>query len=398
MKNKKIYAICTMCLTAIIFFTLFIMPVGALWTGSYNTILTNDPNVTGSEIGKNIEAVVYTSYSDFTIWVYPTNFPLYNYDESENRMWSVFSQVRLPRHVQFDNPTINDNNVTMPDIQGTYVNEVYATQGGVGATQVVVTPINVLNSVYNKRVQYTVAPSQGAYGEIAYYLSGASYFERKEFSNGNSIEEGFEISLPSTGAYTVDIEGVFHLTKGDIRYELPVEHFLTYIPTQYERDIISITPDYLQLQASGGVSEFDRGVFTGSIYITSYTSDAVYPTFTNYFSDNYKQTLKVSNTDIVDGYNVNSDPLLSYTYAKTDIDVGVLEITQNGFYSVDRYKAVNVNVPQTVGWSGMFDWLFDSMGAFLGFEIAPGWSLGILMTVIVGLAVAIWAIRVFMGG
>ena len=156
--------------------------------------------------------------------------------------------------------------------------------------------------------------------------------------------------------------------------------------------------------------------FTGTIVI-GYTDGAFrYCTFTESIPDLYSQVLSYSNSSgltTIEGEDFDGivgDWLTPETmwqayvtdYAKSQnggiIPTGTINIDANGTYDVGRYGRAVVNVPQSLEWGGLFDWLFDSVGAFMSFEIAPDWSIGTIMSIVVGLAIAIWAIRVFMGG
>lgn len=102
----------------------------------------------------------------------------------------------------------------------------------------------------------------------------------------------------------------------------------------------------------------------------------------------------LGNTNIV-----GNDPVYRYMQLPHLEGVGgVLHIDSNGTYNVRTVSQVVVNVPQNISWSGMFEWIFDSIGAFMNFEIAPNWTLGTLFSILIAVTVAIWALKTFSGG
>lgn len=93
------------------------------------------------------------------------------------------------------------------------------------------------------------------------------------------------------------------------------------------------------------------------------------------------------------------DPVYRYLSINHNEGVGgIIVITENGSYNVRDASQVNVSVPQTISWGGMFDWIFDSVGAIMNFEIAPGWSLGVMFSILIAVGVALWALKTFSGG
>lgn len=90
-----------------------------------------------------------------------------------------------------------------------------------------------------------------------------------------------------------------------------------------------------------------------------------------------------------------------YYYSMIGVPVQPTEtmsITSNGVYNVKDYAYVNVRVPQEFESDGLFGWITTATGGLMDFEIAPGWSIGIIMTIIIGLAVTVWVLKVFLGG
>ena len=170
----------------------------------------------------------------------------------------------------------------------------------------------------------------------------------------------------------------------------------------------SVRIDETLLEGQGEV-EAKTTCFSGAIMVrhgNNYSSPVLFiEEFNDYFSDiiTYSDTnlqgLSGGGDGRFGGANIaNSFNAQYWGGYSSNPDYGQLDITNNGVYSTKYYSSVKVSVPQEISWGGMFDWVVNSAGAFMSFEIAPGWSIGIIMSIIVGLAVAIWAIRVFMGG
>lgn len=112
------------------------------------------------------------------------------------------------------------------------------------------------------------------------------------------------------------------------------------------------------------------------------------------------------NHDLVFSYNTSSDydsiseqfiELVVESGLAPDIPDDVMEITVNGRYNVLGKEYVDVNVPQNMAESA-FGWLLDVGGAALQFEIAPGYTIGGIFTFVVGFALIIWLLKVFLGG
>lgn len=407
MKNKKIYAICTMCLSVIILLTLCIMPISALNQSNVNLgIYVNGTdgsfsNVRMLERLNKMQAYVFpgTEYNDGTTIdpfealeaFMPLNYP--QYLVSRNLGNSTTSLDMLINLYQY-----GGENET-----GTYMNTWY--------------PLDYYQAEGYKNVfVYGLSnnTTQALGIDRREYFHGSTY---SWFSDEESVH-GFGIYCPedAKGTSVVYIEGELDIVyntgivaNGKELWDVATYPIDTHVMISANQTVYidyALTDFIPQESAMVGMTKFEGEV------MVRYGLNADKPMHYVEEVDNiFSKVVSFSDTNLK-GFYEGSDAegasslgvaslYCDYLSAVQGVYVpevgGNLNIIANGSYNVKDYSTVSVNVPQNVGWSGMFDWLFDSMGAFLGFEIAPGWSLGILMTVIVGLAVAIWAIRVFLG-
>ena len=159
---------------------------------------------------------------------------------------------------------------------------------------------------------------------------------------------------------------------------------------------------------TGGVDPITT-CFSGAVMIrhsTNFDERAIITeTFNDYFSYglNYSDTnyggIGYANDGVNGGFSIVSAFNSQYWgTAMENPNYGTLTITNNGVYSTKYYDTVEVNVPQELEWGGLYDWLVGSFNAFTSFEIAPGWSIGIILSVVVGLAVIMWILKIFLGG
>lgn len=416
MKNKKIYAICTTCLTMIILLTLCIMPIGAVYSEDYS-FSVGDTTSSGEFTAERF----WERSNKAQAYILPTYQP-YHDDMLEDAVAErlSYTPVNMPQYVV----------PTFPLGQ-----EVYDSYGSLDT-------ITTMNS-------YTV---NGSYYPI---LGGSVQLVKLEKTTATQGVIQYKLTTTPTDRFA---QGTRELWVGDI-YSAYEYHPYTDNPNQVELNGLTITN-----QSSGTVVVYLCGTMdwageaneeypeTGSVAIDSYVllnpnysvtidrtliegeTNGVTPIMTRWsgtimvrygndcessvlytenFNDYYSQCYSYSDQNLVgmsnaqDGKNGGFSIVRSWAMQQYMGKVlepippinptGNLNITENGSYYVRNYETVSVNVPQSVEWSGMIDWIFDSIGAFLDFEIAPDWSVGTLMTLVVGLAVAIWAIRVFMG-
>lgn len=103
-------------------------------------------------------------------------------------------------------------------------------------------------------------------------------------------------------------------------------------------------------------------------------------------------------------------------YSKVAIDVNlpniitppsspseVLTITENGFYDVSQFNYVDADIPPDVvevpaEFPSLFGWVGNVLNGVLDFELMPNFSLGGILIIIVGLALIVWLLKVFLGG
>lgn len=193
------------------------------------------------------------------------------------------------------------------------------------------------------------------------------------------------------------------MSKGEIPHgEIAIDSYVMLQPGY------SVRIDETLLEGDAGRSAV-MTCFSGQLMIRHGNGFTVPAEFCEEYNDYFSQCVSYSDTNLVGLYYGDDDKYGGHTIESafnaqywgtfTELpDYGQLNINHNGVYSTKYYSSVKVEVPQEVSWRGMFDWLIDSAGAFMTFEIAPGWTIGIILTFIVGLSVALWAIKVFMGG
>lgn len=168
----------------------------------------------------------------------------------------------------------------------------------------------------------------------------------------------------------------------------------------------SPNPYYLENDTS-----YDCYVFDGFVYYSAYSNRL--PLSLQIAYDTSNQRL----IDIADGvaYNqdiaienpFNFDPISRITSEIVSLEssnIGIIpsgniNITENGLYDVTRAATVTVDVPQEILEDvNAFNWLYGAVEGILTMEIAPGFSIGVILLFIAGFALLIWILKIFFGG
>lgn len=151
---------------------------------------------------------------------------------------------------------------------------------------------------------------------------------------------------------------------------------------------------------SGSVMLRHSSNFNERLIITETFND--YFSFGYNYSDTNYEGIGIATDGVNGGFSIVSAFNSQYWgTAMQDPTYGTLTITKNGIYSTKYYDMVDVQVPQeniTIEDANMFTWLASVAEEFLKFEIAPDFSLGGILLLVVGFALIMWILKIFLGG
>lgn len=340
-------------------------------------------------------------------------FPSYDYNTSSIEpldYYNAYMPVFIPRYIIYRSSTTTPSEAILDHILNLY------SYSGPNETANSITSFVPLSfsttSSFDYALTYYISTNttNALVSNSREYWHGTTYSYYNDTTTSTQTLHGFGIVAENTVTSNV----VY--IKGKLTYvvELPAGSADRYRVVETYIDeykiIMDDTPLYVDYTLDNSI-ELDSAVsviskFEGEVLVRYGNQETQRVKYVEDLSLNYSNNVSYVDTNLngFSGTEISSISdlfCMSYYNAMSGSPAqptATLLINTNGVYNIKDYAYVNVNVPQTVSWGGMFDWIFDSFDAFLGFEIAPGWTLGIIMTIVIGLAVAIWVLKVFLGG
>lgn len=415
MNIKKIRACCAIFITLIMLFSLCITPIGAYKSDEY-ALQIGDINTLGEF--SNIR--FWERLNKMQAYVVPTSQYYYDGILAEMSPKLSYTPVSLPQYVT--------NPMTLPDIdEDDYsdldkIMSLWSYTDGTEyqtpiSSNISISKLSNGGSAYTGTMKYTITPTTTQTVDSSYRILWVgdtySYDVTHNYDGvANDVDiTGLRITNPadSGGSVVVYLLGTMQYLGSAEGLDKSPTGSLDLNTYVFLNPGYSVSIDDVLIEGQTGDVIPIQTRFSGSIMIRYGEGTSLPVEFEEQYNDYFSVCYSYSDYNLVgleygsDGRNGGSDIVNSwainyYMNQSLEPDYGQKEITSNGVYSTKNYTSVKVDVPQEIAWSGLWDWLFDSAGAFMAFEIAPDWSIGVILSIIVGLAVAIWAIRVFMGG
>lgn len=357
---------------------------------------------------------LYRDCNNLTVYVFPSYTAYGDGIVGEPGTISALSPVNLPSFVRFGSDFDSDNDEYgalsngMEQVYTYTYDGVTASRVGGGYKALLQMRIDPLvGGDYGYSVDYVIPPKSidgSVLTGLKYQCIGDVFY----YINDNNKPVGLHFSAESdfTTIYNISFDGCMFQKKGSI---VDGPYYLTGSKTLgagQSLDLFDITGIF------DGVSiDASEVVFSGVITITAQgTVRENFIRFKNYYFDRY--TVSLTSNGSSQSYefsNIIDHPIYRFfSYNPTDGDypsgdgvmfqypLGRLDVSSNGVYYVGNKQYVNVNV--STDNDGMYGWLIDSLSSVTGFEIAPGWTIGIILSIAVGLAIIVWILKIFLGG
>lgn len=243
----------------------------------------------------------------------------------------------------------------------------------------------------------TISIRNTSEAEIYVYAAGRKYVINDSTSVIRDIEVGHHV-LSGTNDF-VSIDNIIRDYEVD---GLDTDiYFFGNIFIGYEDTNSLIDNDY-SFAYDLAISGFPRNLTYTDVEVTNNTGNTVYDQLANLLSPNagtypsYEGYTDINGDFIWYGvYNGGKITVNVPTYARDS----VLEITENGRYNVGSYNYVEVTAGETVIETGsVFSWLLNATQTFLTTEILPNFSFGGLLLFMLGFALVLWMLKIFLGG
>ena len=169
--------------------------------------------------------------------------------------------------------------------------------------------------------------------------------------------------------------------------------YLSSILRQYTTDVnevyisrIDIDPIYYSSRYTTLFINFYTGAIDLSTYGSSHFPYNDYDVFMNYYNNGYTEGNDVGYTN---GYNEGEDVGYNNGY-----NAG-LELGYTPGYNDGYNEAIQQN---EIIKRGMFGWIMDSVQGFMDFEIFDNFTIGWMLSVVVGVSCLIWLLKLLAGG
>lgn len=379
-----------------ILFLSMVLPIGAVTLNQYFDGISSVGMGDGNMFQRS-----YRSFFQMEAFAFVSGVPVFDTNEDEVRISNNYLPLYIPTTINTGMVTTSNYDTSSVAIGTSHYSSTY--QYGqnvynVNSPSYLLMNVGVADPYGNTN---NIKSAGFAFINNSINTPSTLYFRGSVY--GRTINSrSYSFILNGTTSYKVYIKGGFSIynMSGELERYAVTNAVISSIGN-FVFDIKSVLGDsvYNSLSNAYDLSEW---VFSGSIAV-AYDDSSVtqFPSLQVYYDSSkpfIDEMTNFSYSSQYDSYSVYDDPIISFFEGSQTSAPEFLEVTANGTYNIRKPTYVTVNVPQTVAWSGMFDWIIDSFGAFLGFEIAPGWSLGIIMTIVIGLAVAIWVLKVFLGG
>lgn len=342
--------------------------------------VTNVSTYIPSDTDGTFTSTQYESYFNGQIYCYPTT---QYYDDiilGESSISATnYTMIPYPRYIYATEITEDEDKTLDNSYRATIYYDYGDTTTYAGSLQVENEATLVNDSRYN--FEFKVMPSTVGSGTV----NGLRYIMTGDFlSYDNGGIYPMTITTSGTTIYTVRCFGTwdFIINNGDSYLSRTVSDWY-YSTTLAPGDTWEFHSYATEDDIGNGYTVY-TSCFHGVIYIEA--SEQV-----TYDFPVFGITYDELNTMNFDGSVLNE-----YTYSQGDF---ALFTEQFGMLmGLEQGGGVIVPPSDSGEMPDLWTWLLSSGKAVIDFEIAPDWTIGGILNFVVGLALAVWLIRVFLGG